>query len=409
MNAHPNFQIINSKTRYLFGFEAYSREKKREYIFNTSADYSNCLSIDEITVVRYFKIPFYKIIRKHDVITHLLFGFKIKKETAAEIYYKHKLKQINIKYDDAYLLISGSGEAFKWLAYAARIHFDRNNSKKPLAIVNRESFVDLVHMYLPDVPCYVSKRIGGLDSENPYIEYAGHRVFIDCHHLKIASYLAFNPLYLEDLQGICRQFALSGVQKDNMNYAKPIKSEPIVPNESKESLMQKISEIKLNIDNFVFLAPEANTFLMAPVEFWKQVVNKFINKGVDVFLNSINENHYIPGCKSLYAPLSYSESFELVSKSKAVISLRSGFSETVLPTEVPEIIVMTIGVGMYGLPNKQTIRNENPLFPAYYVKEEDVRGVWYFDYDTSEQAADRIIYLYDEMTKRRVDAKEETR
>ena len=108
-------------------------------------------------------------------------------------------------------------------------------------------------------------------------------------------------------------------------------------------------------------------------------------------------------------PLSYSESFELASRAKAIISLRSGFAETVLPTQTPEIVIMSIGTGMYGPPNKQIERNENPLFLQHFVKEDDVRGVWYFDYDSYDKAADRVIYLFDEMTKRRVDAKEEMR
>ena len=408
MNTQYKSQSKNAKTRYFLGFEAYSRKHRCEHLFDTNADYSNCFSIYEITVFSFFGLPIYKIIRQHDVINHFLFGFNIKSESVAEVFYRRYLKEIDIPYDDAYIMRWASGETFTWLAYAAKIHFARNNSKKPLVIANRGSFKDLVHMYLPEVPCIVKSL--PFDSENPYMEFAGHRFFLDCHHPKMATYLSFNPEFLQDMKGIyCREFALSGIQKDNLDYAVPIKSEPIVPIESKESIAHKISEMKLNSDNFVILAPEANNTFRLPAQFWNKIVQNFLNMGVDVFLNSINENNYISGCKSLPYPLSYSESFELASRAKAIISLRSGFAETVLPTQTPEIVIMAIGIGMYGPPNKQIKRNENPLLLQHFVKEDDVRGVWYFDYDSYDKAAHRVIYLFDEMTKRRVDAKEETR
>ena len=408
MNTQYKSQVKNDKTRYILGVEAYSRKNKLENIFDINADYSNCFSINEITVVSFFRVPVYKIIRQHDVINYFLFGFNIKSESIAEIFYERNLKQIDIDYDDAYFLNWASGETFSWLAYAAKIHFARNNSKKPLIVVGRGSYIDLVHMYLPDIPC-VANRSVPFDTENPYLEFAGHRFFRDCHHSKIATYLSFHTEFLPDAKGVFKHFALSGIQKDNLDYAAPIKSEPIVPIESKESLAQKISQMKLNSDNFVFLAPEANTYLKPPVEFWEKIVQKLLNDGVDVFLNSINENHYIPGCKSLSDPLTYSESFELASMAKAVISLRSGFSETLLPTQTPSIVIMTIGMGMYGPPNYQTGRNENPMIQTHYVKEEDARGIWYFDYDSSDEAAERVLYLYDEMIKQRVAGKGDTR
>lgn len=62
-------------------------------------------------------------------------------------------------------------------------------------------------------------------------------------------------------------------------------------------------------------------------------------RGYDVFLNIVNKESYINGCKSTF--LTYQEVFQLATKAKAVISLRSGFTEFLLPAEIPNITVYT--------------------------------------------------------------------
>ena len=399
MDTQHKSQFKNSKIKYVFGIETYSKVWRREYLFDANADYKNCFSIKEITIVSYFRFPVYKIIREHDVINYLLFGFKIKTESVAELFFNRNLKSLDIDFDDAYILSWPSGETYSWLAYASEIQFTKNKSKKPITVVSRESYPDLVNMYLPDIPCIAIKKLGPFDSENPCMEYASHRFYRDCHHMKVTTYIAFNPLFLPDVNGILKHFAISRLPKNDIDFTKPLKPKPFIPTHSKESLAIKTNNINLNLDNFVFLAPEANTFFKPPSEFWSNVSQKFNKLGLDVFLNSINDNHFIKGCKALPEPLSYSESFVLASKAKAIVSLRSGFTETLLPTETPSIVIFTAGVGPYSPPDKEADPRKKPLFQSHYVKEGSVQGVWYFDYATLEDAADAVLGCYDEMIK----------
>lgn len=169
MSTKYKSQVKNAKTRYILGVEAYSRKNKREYVFDDNTDYSNCFSIFEVTVISFFKISVYKRIRKHDVISYFLFGLKIKSLAIGEVYFKRNIKTIDIDFDDVYALHGGSGEPYIWVGYAAKVHFNKNNSKNPLIIGRRKSFEELIKMYLPDVLYITNKSLGSFDTENIYI------------------------------------------------------------------------------------------------------------------------------------------------------------------------------------------------------------------------------------------------
>lgn len=120
------------------------------------------------------------------------------------------------------------------------------------------------------------------------------------------------------------------------DYTKPIvKIAPKV----KQSLNEKISTLNLDVENFVIIAPEAQTCEELPSSLWNEIVNQLKKRGYDVFLNIVNKESYINGCKSTF--LTYQEVFQLATKAKAVISLRSGFTEFLLPAEIPNITVYT--------------------------------------------------------------------
>ena len=401
MKSNPKSEINNIKTSYIFGIEVYAKKTFREYMFDTKANYSNCFFINERKVFSFFKVPFYEINREHEVISYFLFGIKIRSLSVAKRFYENNFKNISVDYDDAYILGGASGEPFLWIAYGARAHFDGNNSKKPLVVGGRNSFAELVKMYLPDVS-YLRARVGPFDSENAYLEYNSHRFFTTLNNQKNQVYFTFHSSKRPKINVAFTELALTGKDNSDLKFQKPY-----ISNEIKEILAKKTKGLSLNLNNFVILAPEANWSYELPAKFWEIVVQKFINNGVDVFLNFINGNHYIYGCKTLLKPLSYSEIFELTSQAKAVISLRSGFSEIVLPTRTPSIVVLSAGRCLFTQPKKYSEHAKNPLVEIPFVREEDVRGVYYFDYETDEAAADAVLSCYDEMMKIRANKKED--
>lgn len=379
-----------SKTRYLFGFEAYSKVSTIERIFDDCAEYNNCFFINEMISYSFFGLPVYKIIRSHDVKKHFLCGVNIRTYDLIEFQCKTKLNNINSDFDDAYILAGGSGEVFQWIL-AAKAEFSKNGSKKPLVIGTRTSFNELLKMYLPDVSYIADRRLCAFDTEGSYMEYAGHKFYRICYCPKNLTYLILKNLYIPYIYDVVRELELYGVKKDDVSCLMPA-----ITNETKDSLKKKISGLGLDLDNFVILATEAGWATKPQLEFWKLVAQKFKGLGIDVFQNYINQNNFLADCKSSSEPLTYSEIFELASKAKAVISLRSGFTETILPTLTPIIVILTPGMHYFPKPAN---RNEDPLYEFPYVKKDSIKGVWYFDYDTNEEAADAVISYYQSIIK----------
>ncbi len=90
-----------------------------------------------------------------------------------------------------------------------------------------------------------------------------------------------------------------------------------------DSAERKIIKNKLNIENFVFLAPYANTTKKLEEDVWKEIADQFRRKGYDVYVNTVGGRSKIG--KS--AQLSICEAAYIASRAKRIVALRSGFSE----------------------------------------------------------------------------------
>lgn len=108
---------------------------------------------------------------------------------------------------------------------------------------------------------------------------------------------------------------------------------------SQKVLSNAVNKMQLQLNDFIILAPEALTCEDLPITFWQKVVHELKNKNFDIYLNITKPTNYIEGCK--HYNLGFKEVFFLAQKAKAVISLRSGFSEFLLPTGIPNISVYT--------------------------------------------------------------------
>lgn len=109
----------------------------------------------------------------------------------------------------------------------------------------------------------------------------------------------------------------------------------------KDGLYSKINQIGLNIDKFVFISTEANSTELLPNIFWNELVNELKNNGYDIFSNTTSLINPIKNSKSCF--LTYQEAYLLAQKSKAIIALRSGFTEILSSINVPKHIIYNLG------------------------------------------------------------------
>lgn len=104
----------------------------------------------------------------------------------------------------------------------------------------------------------------------------------------------------------------------------------------KNSCYEKIFQLNLDVDNFIFINPESNGTQNLPDIFWKNLSNKFIELGYDVFVNTQSgKSTFGRSCL-----LSISEAAYLASKAKKVISLRCGFCELLAAIKEREKLVV---------------------------------------------------------------------
>ena len=111
---------------------------------------------------------------------------------------------------------------------------------------------------------------------------------------------------------------------------------------AEQSMLEKVEKTGLNLNKFVFLAPEAQSCKLYDEDFWVVLVNKLQEMGYDVFVNLVEKDIKLKNAIDFKTcDLSFAEAFALAKKSKKIISLRSGFTEFLLQTDVPIDVLYT--------------------------------------------------------------------
>lgn len=290
--------------------------------------------VKERKVFKVFNLPISERITENDIVKYSLFGYTYKKINLQNIFYEKYLKPVKVDYDDVYILHANSGEAYLFFAYCAKSFLNKNNSKKPLFVATQDYHVDIVNMYLPGANViYI---------ENLRLKTKSNKWIVNNHN----CYMIFSPIHFDNVEkDACKKeigqvHYLNSINEtlniSDIDYTKPvIKVTPQV----KQSLLQKINKLDLNLKNFVIIAPEAQTCEELQFSLWQKVAIELKNRGFDVFLNIVNKENSIDGCKSAF--LTYQEVYQLATQAKAVISLRSGFTEFLLPSNIPNITIYT--------------------------------------------------------------------
>lgn len=285
-------------------------------------------------IFKIFNLPISERITVNDKIQYNILNYPVKTMDLANIFYNQYLKKIKYDYDDVYILHANSGETYIFFAYCVNAVLRKNNSKKPLFIATQDYHVDILKMYLPNANCVFFKHFATrAKSDKWYVKgHTCYMVFSANHFLNLGK-----NIYRK---GISQVHYLDNIS-ETLEISKKDFTKPIVkiPQEVKQSLKYKIGSINLNLSKFVIIAPEAQTCEELPISLWQNLVKELQQRGFDIFLNIVNKDNYIDGCKSIF--LTYQEVYALTQKAMAVISLRSGFTEFVLPAEIPNITVYT--------------------------------------------------------------------
>lgn len=340
-NAYEEYENVHNITNVvsLFGIELYKTEesedvKTQRFLGNFISTKRLKSNIEDLKAYKVLGIPVAKRSVKNDICSYYCFGKLIKQNHFAKLFFKNNLKKVKDEYDDVYILHSNSGEIYLFFAYLAKAFIKKNQSQHPLFVATQKYHIDILQMYYPEAK-YIFIDELRLKTQSDVWNMPKHRYFIlfsGNHFEKVEKDIKNSE--------IGRVHYLSSMLK-TLNLTEEDFSKPEVEYsiDSQNVLSKAIDKMKLDVSNFIILAPEAMTCEDLPITFWQKLVNELKSRNFDIYLNITNPKNYINGCKNY--KLGFKEAFFLAQKAKAVISLRSGFSEFLLPTEIPNISIYT--------------------------------------------------------------------
>jgi hypothetical protein len=205
---------------------------------------------------------------------------------------------------------------------------------KPLFVVTKKYHIDILNLYLPNSKYIFIKNLQ-FKTQKDKFEFCNHNF-----------YMIFTANHFKDVEIAVKQeeighvhYLKSIIMRLGLSESDCVIPSPILPVNVEKNLTKKINKTHLNLNNFIIIAPEALTCEELPKSFWKQLAIDLKSRGYEIFVNITNKKNFIQGCKT--CTISYSELYLLCEKAKAIISLRSGLSEFVLPTGIPNISIYT--------------------------------------------------------------------
>ncbi|MBR2069397.1 MAG: hypothetical protein IJ877_06510 [Candidatus Gastranaerophilales bacterium] len=261
--------------------------------------------------------------------------FYFKQEYLGDIFKKKYYKYYK-NHDDIYIFWINSGEVFLFLKYVLHNLIKKKNSKTPLILTNRKYHVDMVKLFYPNIKCiYIKNLKPPLQQKEFKIEGYNFTLVVPKWHFDnvekgaIENPLGFSNYFhpILDLYGCDK----NNIQPINIKYS----------DNFEKSMLKKVKKTGLNLDNFIFLAPEAQSCVELDPLFWSELAKKFQSKGYDIFINIVGKDMKIKNAEFKNIFLSYGEVLHLCRYAKKIIALRSGICELLSETKVPMDILYT--------------------------------------------------------------------
>ena len=286
----------------------------------------------ECKIFKLLYIPFLKRVVENDVCKYYSMEILLCQKHLAQRFFEKYLKNVKSNYDAVYILHANSGEIFLFFAYLLKLHLKKNKIKNPLFVITKKYHIDILKMYYPEanylfianLKLKTQSNVWKTPDYRCYILFPGayfNKIEKDIKNYEIGKVHYFNRM-LEDLN----------ISKEDLQEIQTVHLKNPV-----EKIQTIANKTRLNVDKFVIVAPEAITCEGLSKAFWGKLVGRLRDKNFDIFLNITNPKNIIENTK--YCELSFEELYILGEKAQGIISLRSGLSEFLLPTKVPNIAI----------------------------------------------------------------------
>ncbi|PAF44661.1 hypothetical protein [Helicobacter sp. 11S02629-2] len=244
------------------------------------------------------------------------------------IYAKESGKDIK-DYSDIVVLHSNSGEAYIFLTYVLEAFIERYNCKDILFILTKRYHIDLLEAIHPSLP-YVFIPYAKVPSilVKQTDRYRIFTILEDRYYIRFESMLRDG----KNIHCLCEILKHLGIASLKLTFT-PLN----ICDAHEKSLLTKVSKISLNLNNFVFMTPEADSCVSIESSFWQALIEALQAKGIDIFVNLMDSKtkKMLKGCIYKTCSLTFSEAILLSRKAKSIVSLRSGLVESLTQSNVP--------------------------------------------------------------------------
>src|SRR5574344_837167 len=181
-----------------------------------------------------------------------------------EYLFGHLIKEIDLKqkfmkkygkyfegYNNIFMLHANSGEIYLFLTYVIDAFIKKNNCNKPLIVATKKYHMDLIEMLCPEFPHIYLKKCRDFSRNHTRINNKNfYMFFTGDHFIQVEEDIKNSPLDTSHyFYSILEELNIS---REELNFR-----EVRIPNDVEKSMFEKISKTNLNLDNFVFIAPEA--------------------------------------------------------------------------------------------------------------------------------------------------------
>ena len=303
--------MFNSIRKIIYKEKSNERRTKKSYLLGLFYFKQN-----KITLTCEYGILFLPILRKRynfGVVNYYFFNIRIFSKSPKKELYRQILKILGDKYKNIFINYSCSGETF---LFWKSIEIPENS-----IIINTKHYhktlCDLVH---PNTNCIYLTNLWNMCPYSGYLDrYKGHNFY---NVLPFSHFVNLEKQLQKGQEIHYYDVIMNAITEMGLNVTT---KEPIVSEETKESVLKKVKKIGLDINKFIFLCPESQSNESIEDNLWDNIIEQLNKKGYDVFSNIMIQRPEYGIAKTCF--LTLEEAFYLASWSKGVIGLRSGIFE----------------------------------------------------------------------------------
>lgn len=256
--------------------------------------------------------------------------FSMFSKTFEQKFFNSILNPIYKNHDYIFIVrTAGLGEAYL-LNFMIDDIVKNKNIKSPCIVTHRRVYEDMFKLFNPDIPCYVNNVPIGVYNNalvHRFTTYKG--IPVQVVHSTIEESTKLFQSYAKGYSVPYPEKIKEMAKVDNYTYKAPIYSDEDI------EYVNKIENLDLN--NFVFIMPEANSILPLSETFWENVCNELRSKGYDIFANT--KCGVYPFAKSEL--LTIPQAMYLASLSKGFVSIRCGLLEVLSTIPVQKHVIYT--------------------------------------------------------------------